>query len=110
MLAWIVGGGRPFRAGMCRSGTRASTREPARGVLLRHAAGEPRHATVTAPAVRTIDRGAMDLNQPIGNGIGYWRGGEIYQYTKGKSQCVLTVRGLGFTSGAPEASTVIAAR
>ena len=35
--------------------------------------------------------GAVDLNQPMGNGIGYWTGGKILQYEKGKSQCTLTV-------------------
>jgi hypothetical protein len=35
--------------------------------------------------------GAVDLNQSMGNGIGYWIGGKILQYEKGKSQCTLTV-------------------
>jgi hypothetical protein len=35
--------------------------------------------------------GAVDLNQPMGNGVGYWKGGTIYQYEKGKSQCAMTV-------------------
>jgi hypothetical protein len=35
--------------------------------------------------------GAVDLNQAMGNGIGYWIGGKILQYEKGKSQCTLTV-------------------
>jgi hypothetical protein len=35
--------------------------------------------------------GDVDLNQPMGNGIGYWRGGKILQYEKGKSQCTLTI-------------------
>jgi hypothetical protein len=35
--------------------------------------------------------GPVDLNQPMGNGIGYWIGGKILQYEKGKSQCTLTV-------------------
>lgn len=46
------------------------------------------HLTVSVMAKKP---GAVDLDQPMGNGIGYWRGGTIYQYTKGKSQCVLTV-------------------
>jgi hypothetical protein len=35
--------------------------------------------------------GPVDLNQPMGNGIGYWKGGAIYSYEKGKSQCTMTV-------------------
>ena len=35
--------------------------------------------------------GPVDLNQPMGNGIGYWKSGTIFQYTKGESQCTLTV-------------------
>jgi hypothetical protein len=35
--------------------------------------------------------GPVDLNQPMGNGIGYWKGGAIYSYQKGKSQCTMTV-------------------
>jgi hypothetical protein len=35
--------------------------------------------------------GAVDLNQPMGNGIGYWTAGKILQYEKGKSQCTLNV-------------------
>ena len=35
--------------------------------------------------------GPVDLNQPMGNGIGYWKAGAIYSYEKGKSQCTMTV-------------------
>ena len=35
--------------------------------------------------------GPVDLNQPMGNGIGYWKGGAIYSYEKGKSQCTMMV-------------------
>ncbi len=35
--------------------------------------------------------GPVDLNQPMGNGIGYWKGGAIYSYEKGKSQCAMMV-------------------
>jgi hypothetical protein len=35
--------------------------------------------------------GPVDLNQPTGNGIGYWTGGKIFSYEKGKSQCTVTV-------------------
>lgn len=35
--------------------------------------------------------GEVDLTQPMGNGIGYWKGGKILQYEKGKSTCTLTV-------------------
>jgi hypothetical protein len=35
--------------------------------------------------------GPVDLNQPMGNGIGYWKGGAIYSYEKGKGQCTMTV-------------------
>jgi hypothetical protein len=35
--------------------------------------------------------GPVDLNQPMGNGIGYWKGGAIYSYEKSKSQCTMTV-------------------
>ncbi len=33
----------------------------------------------------------VDLDQPFGNGIGYWKGGTIFQYEKRKSKCTLTV-------------------
>ena len=35
--------------------------------------------------------GPVDLNQPMGNGIGYWKAGAIYSYEKGNSQCTMTV-------------------
>jgi hypothetical protein len=35
--------------------------------------------------------GPVDLNQPTGNGIGYWTGGKIFSYEKGKSQCTVIV-------------------
>jgi len=46
------------------------------------------HLTVSVLAQKP---GAVDLNQSTGNGVGYWKGGSIFQYTKGKSQCTLTV-------------------
>lgn len=46
------------------------------------------HLTIS---VMTQKAGTVDLNQPMGNGIGFWRGGTIFQYEKGKSQCTLTV-------------------
>jgi hypothetical protein len=42
--------------------------------------------------------GPVNLNQPMGNGIGYWKGGNIYSYVKGKSQCTMTVTNLTSTS------------
>ena len=42
--------------------------------------------------------GVVDLNQPMGNGIGYWKGGTIFSYVKGKSQCTMTVTALTSTS------------
>jgi hypothetical protein len=50
------------------------------------------HLTIS---VMTQKAGPVDLNQPMGNGIGYWAGGTIYQYAKGKSQCTLTLTKLG---------------
>lgn len=38
------------------------------------------------------------MNQPFGNGIGYWQGGRIITYEKGKSQCTMTVTKLTATS------------
>ena len=35
--------------------------------------------------------GPVDMNQPMGNGIGYWTGGSIFAFQKGKSQCTMTV-------------------
>jgi hypothetical protein len=42
--------------------------------------------------------GPVDLNQPMGNGIGYWTGGKIFAYEKGKSQCTMAVTKLTATS------------
>jgi hypothetical protein len=42
--------------------------------------------------------GPVDLNQPMGNGIGYWTGGKIFSYEKGKSQCTMTVTKLAPTT------------
>lgn len=41
--------------------------------------------------------GAVDLNQTMGNGLGYWLGGRILQYEKGKSRCTLTVSSVSAT-------------
>jgi hypothetical protein len=35
--------------------------------------------------------GPVDLSQPMGNGIGYWKGGKIISYVKGKSNCTMNV-------------------
>jgi hypothetical protein len=35
--------------------------------------------------------GPVDLNQPMDNSIGYWTGGKIFSYEKGKSQCTMNV-------------------
>jgi hypothetical protein len=42
--------------------------------------------------------GPVDLNQRFGNGIGFWTGGKIITYEKGKSQCTMTVTRLTATS------------
>jgi hypothetical protein len=42
--------------------------------------------------------GPVDLNQPMGNGIGYWTGGTIFSYEKGRSQCSMTVTRLSPTT------------
>ena len=42
--------------------------------------------------------GAVDLNQPMGNGIGYFTGGKLFDYEKGKSQCTMNVTKLTPTS------------
>jgi len=52
------------------------------------------HLTIS---VMITGPGAVDLNQPMGNGIGYWTGGKILQYEKGKSQCTLTVAKISAT-------------
>ncbi len=53
------------------------------------------HLTVS---LMTQKAGPVDLNQPMGNGIGYWVGGKIMQYAKGKSQCTMTVSKLTATA------------
>jgi hypothetical protein len=42
--------------------------------------------------------GPVDLNQPMGNGIGYWKSGTIISYAKGKSKCTVNVTKLTPTS------------
>jgi hypothetical protein len=42
--------------------------------------------------------GAVDLNQPMGNGIQVRVGMTIYSYEKGKSQCTITVTDLTATA------------
>jgi hypothetical protein len=42
--------------------------------------------------------GPVDLNQPMGNGIGVWQGGTAYTFEKGKSQCTMTVSKLTGTA------------
>jgi hypothetical protein len=35
--------------------------------------------------------GPVNLDAPFGNGIGLWWNGDIHSYTKGKSQCTMTL-------------------
>jgi hypothetical protein len=42
--------------------------------------------------------GPVDLNQAMGNGIGFWKGGTINSYVKGKSKCTMNVTKLTPTS------------
>ena len=42
--------------------------------------------------------GAVDLNQPMGNGIGVRKANNLYSYQKGKSKCTMTVTAVSATA------------
>jgi hypothetical protein len=42
--------------------------------------------------------GAVDLNQPMGNGIGLRKGSTLFSYQRGKSKCTMTVTTVSATS------------
>jgi len=95
--------GTPVKSGKAtfNVGTAATTYDKVSGTLADLAGYIVAGVTFASPAnpkgghltvsVMMKGPGAVDLNQPMGNGIGYWKGGTIYQYQKGKSQCTITL-------------------